>query len=83
MNIIYTKPDCPWCDKAKALLDSYNIKYAIMVYGVDFSREYLEKLLPVGSKVTVPQIVMNGKRIGGYEDLVAYFEQTGIFGLQN
>jgi glutaredoxin 3 len=83
MNIVYTKPDCPWCDKAKALLDSYDIQYATLTLGQDFSREYLQKMLPEGSKVTVPQVILNGKRIGGYEELIAYFEQTGIFGLQN
>ena len=36
----------------------------------------------VGKKVTVPQIIINGKLIGGYEDLLEYFEQHSIFGMQ-
>jgi glutaredoxin len=83
MNIVYSKDDCPWCEKAIKLLDDYNIKYAELKLGHDFSRETLAHMLPEGSKVTVPQIILNGKLVGGYTELLGYMEQHGIFGLQN
>jgi glutaredoxin 3 len=44
------------------------------VVGSDLTREQFLELFP--NARTVPQIVINGKLIGGYDNLVEYFEGT-------
>jgi glutaredoxin len=42
----------------------------------------LRELVPENLPLTVPQIFVYNKRIGGYEDFAEYCENTGIMGLQ-
>lgn len=73
MNIIWSKPNCSYCFKAKRLLNQYNIRYEEKVIGEQYSRDDLLAILP--NVKTVPQIFMNGVHIGGYEELVIYLER--------
>ncbi|VVU94552.1 Glutaredoxin [seawater metagenome] len=57
---IVTKDGCGWCTKAKSLLEEKNIKYCESAPDENF--EYR----------TVPQVWINGKHVGGYEDLEEY-----------
>ncbi len=69
---MYTRPTCFWCVRAKHLLESKGISYR----NLDISNDDLRKELKIkapGIK-TIPQIFKDGKRIGGYEDLVKYFK---------
>ncbi|QGH72116.1 putative glutaredoxin 1 [Klebsiella phage N1M2] len=67
--VIYGKPNCPWCDRAKALADSKGaeVEYInIVEAGIDGAK--LGEI--VGRPVrTVPQIVVDDQYVGGYEDL--------------
>ena len=65
---VYSTSWCPSCDYAKRLLDEKNIPYEnINIEQKGWSREDLFNL--TGGR-TVPQIVINGKSIGGYDDLL-------------
>ena len=69
--ILYTSatiPNCPWCDKAKALLAKYNIQYKEHVIGRDLTKDEFREQFGDDVK-TVPQITVDGRRIGGYEAL--------------
>lgn len=79
---IYTKDNCPWCVKAKELMKNLHLKYTELKLGEDFTREELRELLPENLPLTVPQIFIYNKRIGGYEDFAEYCENTGIMGIQ-
>ena len=79
---IYTKDNCPWCVKAKELMNNLHLKYTEYKLGTDFTREELRELVPENLPLTVPQIFVYNKRIGGYEDFAEYCENTGIRGLQ-
>ena len=79
---IYSKDNCPWCDKAKALLSDLDIHYEEMKLGRDYGREDLIKLLPENLPLTVPQVFLYNKRIGGYEDLKEYLEATNVSGVR-
>ena len=69
---IYTKNNCIWCDRAKLLLDSKNIEFKEIDLSDDQKRE--EFYNSIGENVkTVPQIYIDDLRIGGYQDLVAWF----------
>ena len=75
---IYGKPACPYCEKAKALCEIRNFKYTYKSMGTDFTREELLETFPAAR--TVPQIVVNGTKIGGYDQLIKYIEETGYNG---
>lgn len=67
MIIVYTKDNCPYCVKAKALLKGYGLECIETVIGKDISREEFLDAFPTAR--TVPQIILEGEHIGGYEDL--------------
>ena len=67
---ILTKPGCPFCTKAKALLQSKGIQYEELVMGKDLSFTSLKAL---SGRETWPQVFIGGKHIGGSDDLAAYF----------
>ncbi len=69
---MYTRPTCFWCLRAKHLLESKGISYRNLDINNDDLRKELKIKAP-GIK-TIPQIFKDGKRIGGYEDLVEYFK---------
>lgn len=76
-NTIYIKPHCPFCVSAKKLLDEKNISYTeIDISDNDALRsEMMEK---AGGRHTVPQIFLDGKHIGGCDDLYALEAQSGL-----
>lgn len=78
--IIYSKENCPYCVRAKALLKKLNIEYNEFVIGEQGSkllesnqtwatREDLLERAP--NARTVPQIWLDGEHIGGYTELAA------------
>lgn len=82
--VIYSKPNCPWCVKAKELMNKLHLKYEEKVLDVDYTRDELRALVwgdspaSVNPPLTVPQIFVYNKRIGGYEDLVEYCDNVGF-----
>ncbi len=72
---IYTTTYCPYCVRAKHLLDAKDVDYAeIDVTGDDVARMTLVE--KSGGRKTVPQIFINGASVGGYDDLRA-LEESG------
>lgn len=78
MIIIYGKPVCPYCVKAKALCESRGFDYEYKELGKDFDREVIMEEFPTAR--TFPQIVINGQKIGGYDQMVKYIEDTNFNG---
>ena len=75
--IVYTQANCVWCVKAKKLLGAKNIPFTEIIVGSpECSFEDLKKAFFPYAVRTVPQIVMDGMRIGGYEDLVKHLEEA-------
>ena len=72
---VYTRDLCGYCDAAKNLLRTMNVRFDEAKIGTDVTREELLEVAPTAT--TVPQIVINQKVIGGYDDLCAYIENTG------
>ena len=72
---IFSKTTCNFCNKAKQLLDSCNIKP--LVYEMDIMGEgsILHKnLISKTNHNTVPNIFINGTHIGGYSELEQLFK---------
>ena len=70
--VIYTKPTCPYCIKAKDFLKEIGMKYQ----DIDVSNDIplREKLIEQTGSKTVPLIFINDKYIGGCSDMLAMAE---------
>ncbi|GAA5983906.1 hypothetical protein JCM10908_005969 [Rhodotorula pacifica] len=69
-TVVFSKSYCPYCRRAKQLLDSLDEKYD--VYELDQMDEGSDWQAYLGSKTgqsTVPSIFINGEFIGGCSDL--------------
>ena len=67
--IIYSTAVCPYCVAAKNLLKSRGLDYAEIRIDTDPARR--EEMLARAQRRTVPQIFVNDRHVGGYDDLVA------------
>jgi glutathione-dependent peroxiredoxin len=68
---LFTKVGCPFCARAKALLKEKGIDYEEIVLGKDVTTYSLKA---VTGATTVPQVFIDGKLVGGSDDLAAYFQ---------
>ena len=65
---IYTKMTCLYCYRAKSLLKQKGVE--IDEIGVDFAGEKKQEMIQrAGGRMTVPQIFINGRHVGGCDDL--------------
>lgn len=72
-TIVWSKEQCPFCQRATALLDAKGIDYELRKIGEGWSKEQLLESVP--NARTVPQIFLEGELIGGFTELVAHFNQ--------
>ncbi|HBA39917.1 MAG: glutaredoxin 3 [Deltaproteobacteria bacterium RIFCSPLOWO2_12_55_13] len=65
--VIYTTTSCPYCTRAKAFLRSKNVDFE----EIDVSRDerLQEEIIRLSGRRTVPQIFINGKSVGGFDDI--------------
>ena len=74
---VYTKQNCVYCVKAKSLLKGL---------GLTFTEKKLEEfssvdemIKDIGKKVrAMPQIKVDGELVGGYNQLIEYFNNKGV-----
>ncbi len=65
--IVWSKPQCPYCDQAKALLASKGIAVEERKIGEGYTREQLLEAVPTAR--TVPQIFLDEELVGGFAEL--------------
>lgn len=71
---IYTKGWCPYCHAAKSLLARKGARFAeLSVADADAMRVMIQR---AHGRRTVPQIFIDDRHIGGYDDLAA-LERSG------
>lgn len=63
---VYTRPGCEFCSEAKELLKKNHIAFEEHVLNKDFT---IKTLVAISGGTKVPQVFMNGERIGGADDL--------------
>jgi len=82
--LMYSKPSCPFCIKAKQLLSEKGYQIEEKIVGVDASKEDVQAIVDsLGVSVTVrtvPQIFLYATSneliyVGGYTDLAARFSK--------
>ncbi len=74
---IYTKGYCPYCKRAKALLQQKGIEY--IEYPIDEKPELREEMMSrANGGYTVPQIFIREQHIGGCDDMFALESQNKL-----
>ncbi len=68
--VIFSKPGCPHCARAKEILERNGVVYeeVSLGKGITFST-----IRAVSGRGTAPQVFIGGKHIGGADDVEAYF----------
>ncbi|WOX04242.1 glutaredoxin 3 [Microbulbifer pacificus] len=72
--VIYTTRFCPFCIRAKYLLDNKNVPYKEIA--VDGKPALRAEMTAKAGRHTVPQIWVGGHHVGGCDDLMA-IERSG------
>lgn len=67
--IIYSTNHCPYCAKAKRLLDLKQARYEEI--NIEDRPEKQEEMISLSGRRSVPQIFINDQHIGGCDDLYA------------
>jgi glutaredoxin 3 len=73
---IFTKFACPYCYRAKALLDSKGVAYTERDASGGPVRA--DMLARSNGRTTVPQIFIGGQHVGGCDDLMALDAAGGL-----
>ena len=69
--LIFAKPGCPFCARAKALLTAHGYRYDEISMGKHITSSTLRA---VSGQSTWPQVFIGGTHIGGTEDLETWFD---------
>ena len=77
---IYTTMLCPYCWRAKKLLEERGAQYKEVDVMTD-GKLRAEMRERAGGRTSVPQIFINGQHVGGSDDLHALDEQGKLDGL--
>lgn len=82
--VIYSKPNCNWCVKSKELMNKLHMSFEEKILDVDYTRNELREMvygdlaMSMTPTLTVPQIYVDGHRIGGYEDFAEWCDNHGL-----
>jgi glutaredoxin 3 len=78
---VYTTRSCPYCVRAKRLLEERGIPFEEIDVGDD--AELRAELIRRTGRRTVPQIFIDGKAIGGFQELYALDASAELANLLN
>ena len=73
MIVIWSKDTCAYCDMAKRLLNQNGLAFEEKKIGYEYTKEDLLNEIP--NARTVPQIIIDDKVIGGYNELKNYLSK--------
>ena len=74
---MYSSGYCPFCRRAEALLAARGAK-DIETLRVDLDPTLREEMVRITGRRTVPQIFINERHVGGYDDLTAIDRDGGL-----
>jgi glutaredoxin len=74
--VIYSKPGCPWCVRVEEVLSTAGLTHVVYKLNENFTPEEFYDEFGQGS--TFPQVIMNGKHLGGCMDTVKYLQENKI-----
>lgn len=74
--LIYSSEHCPYCVRAKELLQRKGCTYQEV--RIDLDPQAKETMMAITGRRTVPQIFINDQHIGGCDDLYALEKAGGL-----
>lgn len=78
--VMYTTQVCPYCVRAKALLQQRGVT-AIQEVRVDLDPAQRDHMVAITGRRTVPQIFIGDTHVGGCDDLMALDQKGGLLPL--
>ena len=77
--VIYSKNNWQFCTKAKHLVKTLGLEYVEKSLEKDFDSDPVKLVEDIGKQVrTMPQIKIDNKLVGGYNQLIEYFADKGL-----
>ena len=73
---VYSKEGCPYCDKIKQVMDLTKLSYVVYNLNEHFDKKSFIDEFGQGS--TFPQVLVDGKKIGGCVDTIKYLRENKI-----
>ena len=73
---VFSKDGCPFCTKVQEVLDLAGLSFVNYKLDKDFDKPSFYGEFGEGS--TFPQIVMNGKKLGGCQETVKYLQEKQL-----
>ena len=73
---VYSKEGCPYCEKIKQVLDLTNLSYVVYNLNEHFDKKSFQD--EFGQGATFPQVVVDGKRLGGCVDTIEFLRENKI-----
>ncbi len=73
---VYTKEGCPYCDKIKQVLELTESKFVVYNLNKHFNKDAFHG--EFGKESTFPQVVCDGKKLGGCIDTIKYLKEQKI-----
>ena len=73
---VFSKEGCPYCDKVKQVLVLTNSKFVVYTLGKQFERDAFYGEFGEGS--TFPQVVCDGKKLGGSVETIKFLQENKI-----
>ena len=73
---MYSTRFCPYCIRARMMLESKGIEFEDI--GVDSDPERRREMMELSGRRTVPQIWVGETHVGGYDDLAALEYQGAL-----
>ena len=73
---VFSKEDCPYCDKIKKVLKLTESKFVVYTLGKDFDKQSFFN--EFGENSTFPQVVCDGKKLGGCVDTIKFLQENRV-----
>ena len=73
---VFSKDDCPYCDKVKQVLELTESKFVVYTLGKQFDKDAFYGEFGEGS--TFPQVVCDGNKLGGSSETIKFLQENKI-----
>ena len=73
---VYSKDGCPYCTKVVQVLELAKLNHVVYKLGNQFNKDAFYGEFGNGS--TFPQVVMNGRKLGGCTETVKYLKENKL-----
>ena len=73
---VYSKDGCPYCTKVVQVLELAKLNHVVYKLGNQFNKDAFYGEFGNGS--TFPQVVVNGKKLGGCTETVKYLKENNM-----